>query len=117
MTVCCRLIIAHLWVDSLCIVQDDVDGKHHQILNMHHIYANAYTTPVATTEKQDVPSTIPSPVLTALSRVSVPVAPTRKTFTMDGVASVITSENIGTSLDRTLAGTPWFSCGWYVSCP
>jgi hypothetical protein len=40
-TVCASLQIPYLWVDSLCIVQDDYDGKHYQISNMNHIYANA----------------------------------------------------------------------------
>lgn len=36
----------YLWVDSLCIVQDDSD-KHFQIGNMHHTYENAVLTIVA----------------------------------------------------------------------
>ncbi|TLD34617.1 heterokaryon incompatibility protein-domain-containing protein [Venturia nashicola] len=34
----------YLWVDSLCIVQDDNIEKHDQILQMHHIYSAAYAT-------------------------------------------------------------------------
>ncbi|ORY09988.1 heterokaryon incompatibility protein-domain-containing protein [Clohesyomyces aquaticus] len=34
----------YLWVDSLCIVQDDKADKHDQISMMHEIYAAAYCT-------------------------------------------------------------------------
>jgi hypothetical protein len=34
----------YLWVDSLCIVQDDNIEKHDQILQMHRIYSTAYAT-------------------------------------------------------------------------
>ncbi|KAK8023872.1 hypothetical protein PG993_011938 [Apiospora rasikravindrae] len=36
-----------LWVDSLCIVQDDADAFHHQLRNMHHIYATSILTIIA----------------------------------------------------------------------
>jgi hypothetical protein len=34
----------YLWVDSLCIVQDDPQEKHGQIANMDAIYGNAILT-------------------------------------------------------------------------
>lgn len=37
----------YLWVDCLCIVQDDGEVKHSQIQNMAAIYANAYLTVIA----------------------------------------------------------------------
>jgi hypothetical protein len=36
-----------LWVDSLCIVQDDVESKHAQLNDMASIYANSYVTIIA----------------------------------------------------------------------
>lgn len=44
----------YLWVDSLCIVQDDVVHKQDQLNRMSSIYANAYATIVAAAgEAQD----------------------------------------------------------------
>ncbi|KAI1160364.1 heterokaryon incompatibility protein-domain-containing protein [Nemania serpens] len=43
----CRLDISYLWVDRLCIVQDDLDRKLPQLEQMGAIYANAYLTLVA----------------------------------------------------------------------
>lgn len=42
-----RLGISYLWVDRLCIVQDDFDRKLPQLEQMGAIYANAYLTLVA----------------------------------------------------------------------
>jgi hypothetical protein len=42
-----QLGIPYLWVDSLCIVQDDNESKHDQIQAMAGIYANSYVTIIA----------------------------------------------------------------------
>jgi hypothetical protein len=39
-----RLGIQYLWVDALCIVQDDVEEKHPQIQNMYVVYSHALLT-------------------------------------------------------------------------
>lgn len=36
-----------LWVDSLCIVQDDETGLQHDLRNMHRIYASSFLTIIA----------------------------------------------------------------------
>lgn len=42
--VCVKADIPYLWVDALCIVQDDEQGKMFQIQNMDSVYSNAYIT-------------------------------------------------------------------------
>ncbi|KAJ4305540.1 hypothetical protein N0V90_001071 [Kalmusia sp. IMI 367209] len=44
MTFVARLSQRYLWVDSLCIIQDDRAEKHDQIALMHEIYTSAYAT-------------------------------------------------------------------------
>jgi hypothetical protein len=45
--ICKILDIPSLWVDRLCIVQDDVGSKNHNLSWMASIYANSYLTIVA----------------------------------------------------------------------
>jgi hypothetical protein len=47
MIVCDEMKIPYLWVDALCIVQDDYAGKMSQIRHMNRIYSSAYVTLVA----------------------------------------------------------------------
>ncbi|KAF7908151.1 uncharacterized protein EAF01_003906 [Botrytis porri] len=44
-----RFEVRYLWVDALCIVQDDFESKMHEIDRMHTIYAQAEMTIVAAT--------------------------------------------------------------------
>ncbi|KAB8294723.1 hypothetical protein EYC80_006685 [Monilinia laxa] len=44
-----RFGVRYLWVDALCIVQDDLESKMHEIDRMHMIYAQAQMTIVAAT--------------------------------------------------------------------
>jgi len=48
----------YLWVDSLCIVQDDADSKHDQISHMAIIYSSALMTIVAASAR-DASSNLP----------------------------------------------------------
>lgn len=45
--VCRNLGIRYLWVDSLCIIQDDIEDVEAQISNMAQTYSKAYVTIVA----------------------------------------------------------------------
>jgi len=47
------LAIPYLWVDRLCIVQDDKESLKHNISWMTSIYANAYFTIIATEGADD----------------------------------------------------------------
>jgi len=42
-----QLGLRYIWVNSLCILQDDEESKHDQIQAMAGIYANAYVTIIA----------------------------------------------------------------------
>lgn len=55
MTLCTDLGERYLWVDRLCIIQDDPMSKHGQILNMDLIYGMAAFTIVCALEGSDVP--------------------------------------------------------------
>lgn len=46
-TLCSRLGIRYLWVDSLCIVQDDPESQGEQLRAMGSVYGKAYLTIVA----------------------------------------------------------------------
>ena len=47
MHVCSGLRKRYLWVDRLCILQDDFELKHKRIASMGFIYASAHFTIVA----------------------------------------------------------------------
>jgi hypothetical protein len=47
MYACAKLGHRHLWVDSLCIVQDDEDDVKEQIAHMSDIYSGAFLTVIA----------------------------------------------------------------------
>lgn len=42
-----QLGLQHLWVDALCIIQDDADDQSYQIRNMSTMYSSAFLTIVA----------------------------------------------------------------------
>lgn len=46
---CERIGIPYLWVDALCIVQDDAISKHTEISKMDQVYANAYIALIVAT--------------------------------------------------------------------
>ncbi|KAF2650736.1 HET-domain-containing protein, partial [Lophiostoma macrostomum CBS 122681] len=48
----------YVWVDSLCIIQDDEELKHHQISRMGEIYSGATATIIAATG-EDADSRLP----------------------------------------------------------
>ncbi|KAK0704513.1 heterokaryon incompatibility protein-domain-containing protein [Lasiosphaeris hirsuta] len=49
LTVAHGIGLRYLWVDALCIVQDDYDDKDEQIAQMHKVYRGAYVTISAAT--------------------------------------------------------------------
>ncbi|KAF2240934.1 HET-domain-containing protein, partial [Trematosphaeria pertusa] len=59
MRICASLGIRHLWVDSLCIVQDALDEIENQTAHMDWIYKAAYLT-IVVASGRDCDSGIPS---------------------------------------------------------
>lgn len=57
-TVARLLRVTFLWVDSLCIVQDDAESKHHQIESMAQIYNGSFLT-IIVPEAEDSSSRLP----------------------------------------------------------
>ena len=62
-----RLKYRYLWVDRFCIDQEDENDKHHQIHNMHEIYAAAEITILASAA--DEPWTSGLPGVSSTNRV------------------------------------------------
>ena len=48
-----ELNIPYLWIDSLCIIQDDATDWEHEASRMGDVYANAYLTVAALSSKDD----------------------------------------------------------------
>lgn len=55
-----KLEITHLWIDSICIIQDDSEDKAQEIGRMSDIYSNAYLTISGSRAAKAADSFIPS---------------------------------------------------------
>ena len=99
MNVCRQLGIRYLWVDSLCIIQDDEDDVLDQVEQMDVIYRGAYLTIINTTGDN-----CKSPIMS----VSQPRDAIQETTTIDGMA-------VGTVFLRVrddILKSKWASRGW-----
>lgn len=74
MTLVAALNERYIWVDALCIVQDDIDGKQEQIDYMTSIYSKAYVTIVAV-DGAGASAGLPGVPPTLRNRRSFPIAP------------------------------------------
>jgi hypothetical protein len=112
--VCVKAHIPYLWVDALCIVQDDEHGKISQIRNMDTVYSNAYVTIVQAAEEltnsdqrpRDQNSTV------GLPGVSTPFTPIEPSFTVDGVSYLVDDNDVYRRINENLSTSRWFSRGW-----
>ncbi|OAG01323.1 HET-domain-containing protein, partial [Paraphaeosphaeria sporulosa] len=50
---CNQLGIAYLWIDSLCIIQDDADDWTYEASKMAEVYSNSYITIAASASRND----------------------------------------------------------------
>jgi hypothetical protein len=112
--VCVKADIPYLWVDALCIVQDDEHGKMSQIQNMDSVYSHAYITIVQAAEKQTNlnESPLDRNLSLGLSGVSTPFTPIEPSFTVDGVSYLVDDSGIHRTLDESFSSTKWSSRGW-----
>jgi hypothetical protein len=111
-TACASLQIPYLWIDALCIVQDDAAGKHEQIQNMDFIYAHAYITLVTATENNSSrQSGHKTPV--GLARVSIPTAQAEPSLIIDGVSYAHWGKEwLSPTIESAFTKSAWFSRGW-----
>ncbi|CAN9174897.1 unnamed protein product [Alternaria alternata] len=112
--VCVKADIPFLWVDALCIVQDDEHGKISQIRNMDSVYSNAYITIVQAAEKQTNSDQKPrDPNLTlGLPGVSTPFTPIEPSFIVDGVSYLVDDNDVYRRLEENFSTSRWSSRGW-----
>jgi hypothetical protein len=94
----------YLWVDSLCIVQDDEKTKHDQINNMASIYANASVTIIAEQGKDA------NFGLRGLRGISQPRKLSQDVFELSGGAKVIYTQ--GSISDLRGETSLWSKRGW-----
>lgn len=113
-TICRSLRVRYLWVDSLCIIQDDVEAKQSQIDSMDKIYLNAYVTLVAAAGEgvrvgTDNYQNTPDP---GLSRVTRPASSKPTSFHLDGQLYSIHINHSLQTQDTALAKSIWYTRGW-----
>lgn len=91
----------YLWVDALCIVQDDDSIRHHQISQMHQIYQQAELTIIAADAKH---------CDQGLSGISTMSDRTRRhqTYQLPGTSFM----RLPLSTRRSLETSPWRTRGW-----
>lgn len=100
-TACKHLGIRFLWVDRLCIIQDDAKSKHGQIKEMGNIYASAVVTIVAAAGKN---------ARYGLIGISKPRAFPQQRLVLQGVEF---TETLGTyDFFHLMNESMWRSRGW-----
>ncbi|KAI1205880.1 HET-domain-containing protein [Annulohypoxylon truncatum] len=109
--------IRYIWVDSLCIIQDDDGDKAIQIRAMSQIYGFAHLTIIGASSSS-VHGGLPGirPGSRSLEQQEVIVLPERKTGStgnvLPGLSLMTTLDPIAHPNEHFLERTPWNSRGW-----
>lgn len=112
--VCTKADIPYLWVDALCIIQDDVQGKMSQIRNMDSIYSNAYVTIIQAVEKQAHLDQSPLNwnVCLGLPGLSTPFTQIEPSFVIDGMSYLVDNNDVYRTMNESFSTSRWSSRGW-----
>jgi len=96
--VCQKMGFRYLWIDSLCIIQDDMNDKANQLFQMDKIYGLAMLTLVEANASQ------PSDGMSCLrSRTPVQIA-----CRIDGIRFILAEPDLKVVLPRS----KWYTRGW-----
>jgi hypothetical protein len=97
----------YLWIDRLCIVQDDEATKQHQLSSMGEIYAGAFFTLVAAQNEEA------SLGLYGRRRMTIgPAEPPNKKSVRRPSRSSLSDRQIMLTHAMSLMQTKWYSRGW-----
>jgi hypothetical protein len=95
-----NMSIAYLWIDALCICQDDPEQLKTHMDAMERVYSSAVLTIVSDTRSAD----------TGMFGVSIPRGPPQAKFSWGGT----TYYSVRKSFGEALKCSPWESRAWYV---
>lgn len=109
-----RLGLKYLWVDSLCIVQDDVDDKIEQIAEMPRIYNQACVTIVAARSDRAIEGFLNDISLTSTARLAVRL-PFRCPDQSDTLGSAYITHNEGSREPEPIHSRAWTLQERYLS--
>jgi hypothetical protein len=103
--------VDYLWVDALCIVQDDIADKKVQIGHMHAIYQMAFVTVIAASGK-NADAGLPGLWPGTRSSVQEEITIKEPTDTDPGISLLTTISPLKIPTYHYLTPTTWNSRGW-----
>ncbi|KAH7384143.1 heterokaryon incompatibility protein-domain-containing protein [Phaeosphaeria sp. MPI-PUGE-AT-0046c] len=92
------LAITHIWIDALCILQDDPEQLMKHMSHMEEVYSSAILTIVSDTPSAD----------TGIPGISTPRWPPQASFTWAGTTYLSTRKTFGEALNES----PWEKRAW-----